>query len=497
MKALAALAAATLLPAAAALAQPAQPGDTVATYESAEQAFKAERCDQAAELMARVIKSPDFHALERTRQAKAFGVAARCAVSAKDWDKAYHLLVAATAYPESEDWVFIARVQAADAVEDWEHLVTSLEVAARLRPAAVSALPMRRLNSIKYEVLDRGDDKALSTRFLAALELADYKPHEPFFDASAFWLDLATDLADAGDMAGAARVLRRIDVPFNLTRALVDRRFFAIVDADPQHYDVHAVAERRLAEDRATAAANPNLIQGPTQVAADLRMLGRSEEALALLVKAEPMLQSAAVTDLDEYAAWYWNERSQDLHALGRMDEAATALQAGAAKREQGGLNVSQVLNLADLYVQASKPEAALKLVEPKDPEPWVSPYGRMVLAYVRVCAYAQLGRKAEMDAERGYIRAHEGDNWGAATGAPICAGDLDAAAAAFERALDDPKGRQQALIDLSEFEPTGHATAFEQLYAERLKAVAARPEVKAAAEKAGRTMHFHIAADI
>jgi hypothetical protein len=506
LRTLAALAAAALMPAAAA-AEPSNPvksaeaasaprSDIVRAYEVAIGAYQAEQvCDRAAPLLDAVIASPDFGTLDRARQAEALAAAGDCAGDHKDWARAYDLLVKATSYAEARDWAFAARIEVADIRSHWEDLVASLELAAEKRPAAVSRLKLRRVYRVARD-LEQQKDKTLVTRYRAALDRADYRPDEPFDDASGLWLDFAADRADAGDMASATRALRRIDRFYTLTRAVVDRRFSAIVDADPQHFDVRAVAERQLAADRAASAANPHLIDGPITVARDLRALGRAEEALTLLGAAEPMLHSADTTDLKEHANWYWDERARTLRDLGRRDEAAQELLVGAASGENGAANVSQTLNLGDLYVWAGKPDAALAAVEPIKGEQMVSPYGFAFRAQIRACAYAQLGRKAEMASELAYIRAHESDNWTAATDAPLCAGDLNASAAAFVRELADPEYSREALVELSEFDAPAHPTALEQAFSRRLRAVAARPDVKAAVARAGRTVVFHIQAE-
>jgi tetratricopeptide (TPR) repeat protein len=253
------------------------------------------------------------------------------------------------------------------------------------------------------------------------------------------------------------------------------------------------MAERGLASDRQAMAAHPELLDGPVQVAIDLRALGRPEEALALLDATLPRLKDPATfQDFSEKVIWLWDERSRSLRDLGRVDEAIQALKTGSLAAGTGQASVDLVLNLADLQVMAGQPEQAIETARSSEKLP-ASPYGHLFGDQSLACAYAQLGRKAELQVALAHLHAQEPDNWTAAVEAELCAGDLDAAAAAVIRALADARWRREVLLELSQFDPPAHKTPIERQMDERRAAVAKRPDVQAAIAKVGRTMRFNI----
>jgi hypothetical protein len=508
---LAALAAATLLTATTAtatqnaakpLGPPAAPSsDTAEILKSARQAGDARDWARAAALMAQVVAAPDFTtALSRKQQSDALGLGALYALQAKDLETAYRYLVKATDYPESLDFVFTFRISMAGALSRWEDTVVAVELASRLRPAALNAIDPATFANLRRQLRKHGDS-ALETRFFNALVRADYRPETPFHVSGYLWIGFAADLADAGDTADVHPSLAHIDHPWILAEALLDRRLFPTLDGDPDRADVRALAERRLAKDREDAAAHPRLLEGVNIVASDLRRLGRPDEALALLDSvAAKVGQTGAFEDEDlgRQLAWCVEERARALRNLGRPDEATAALEAGARLNIGPGFEVYRRIDLADTLNRNGKPEAALAAIaddgavkDARNPS-----YARMLLAVERVHAYARLGRRAEMQAGLAYIRAHEPDAWSGAIFGPIYAGDLDAAAAALVRALDDPDGRGDALLLLSHFDPTGHESPDEHTSQARLDEIAARPEVRDAIAKAGRIMRFHVVSD-
>jgi tetratricopeptide (TPR) repeat protein len=459
------------------------------------QAYDADRyCAIAEPAIVEVVASPDFAGLGQQAQSDAFRVQASCAIDRQDMKAAYAALLKAAGYSESPDWIFVSLFETASALDRQEDAVAALELATAKRPASLEDLPSADLYRFLY-ALDNQGRKELGGHFLAALDRADYRPAEPFRTGSFLWLEYAGDLADAGDTASAARVLGRIDVPEAVARALTDRRLVSLTDADLQRFDVRAIAERRLALDRRAMAAHPELLDGPNEIAMELRALDRPEEALALLDATLPKLKDkAAFRDLADRLPWFWDERSRTLRELGRVDDAIDALRTGAFAADPDKPDVSLILNLSDFLIWAGKPQAALdELAIAEKVDAQTSPYGRMVREQTRACAFAKLGKSAELKASLADIAAHASDNWSAAVDAPLCAGDLDMAAAAVIGALADPEGRWTVLIELSQFDPPAHQTELERQMDARRAELAKRPDVQAAIAKVGRTMRFRV----
>jgi tetratricopeptide (TPR) repeat protein len=247
-------------------------------------------------------------------------------------------------------------------------------------------------------------------------------------------------------------------------------------------------------------AANSDLLGGPIAVAHDLQRLNRLEDALAVLDSVIPHLKDPqeAKTQFKDYlfeSNWVFDARADILLDLGRFEEAENNMRLAASMDELGSANVSDTLNLAALLNSEGKPTEALEALKPLagDRRSLMDKTGRMVFAFQTASADGQLGRKDEASEALAYISAHESDYWKLALVAPLCINDEAASAAAFLRAFDDPQGRVLALEAMSQFDHHGAGAPFARELWRRLQKVTARPEVRAAAEKAGGPKTFTV----
>ena len=177
---------------------------------------------------------------------------------------------------------------------------------------------------------------------------------------------------------------------------------------------------------------------------------------------------------------------------LGRFDELLAAYAKGGTRDEHGNLNVSQLLNMAANLIDLGRNEEALRTIAVfDDPKRSRSPYGEMVLRWVRGCAHAFQGRRDLAAADVAFAKAHEKDNRGAYARLLLCTGDMDGAAAAYIRRLDDPQERGDVLMSFSDFDDpqVRLPDPFEALH----DTIRARPDVKAAIERAGGARRFNI----
>jgi hypothetical protein len=160
--------------------------------------------------------------------------------------------------------------------------------------------------------------------------------------------------------------------------------------------------------------------------------------------------------------------------------------------KESGEPNVSQLINLAEAQIWFGKPADALKTLQPFEKSMPVSPYGELEMRMARGCAQSLAGNKAAAEADRAYIAAREKEHPEALTDLLMCLGDVDGAAAAFIRRLDDPARRLDALVQLSDYDPLPPAVPVNPLFA-HLDSIRQRPDVKAAIARAGGTRRIHL----
>jgi hypothetical protein len=205
----------------------------------------------------------------------------------------------------------------------------------------------------------------------------------------------------------------------------------------------------------------------------------------AAIAKAKPVDGSVApFNDMDELN-WTYNQRALALRSLGRIDEAIAEMKAGAARPENGELNVSQQLNLAEIEEEAGRPADAMAVIAGADG--WfLSGFGKMDYEGVRACASAQLNDHADLDAALRYMQDHKSDAPGWYFKALVCAGDLRAAAKIAIELLHDPDSRASVLKSFQEQPTTATLSPPLRAYDHMVQQIYQLPDVKAAADAVG-----------
>ena len=231
----------------------------------------------------------------------------------------------------------------------------------------------------------------------------------------------------------------------------VDRRFDALVRAEPRAFDLSAAIERERKRLAKLVAANPRSLSVRVQYGYSLLTAGRFAELLKL---SDDVIErnaaspegSPAFDDIPDQLNWIYNHKAASLRALGRWEEALAVMEAGRRTEEEGSVNVSQAINLGWHYVDFGRPQDALEALDGIDWGHSLSPYGRMQLQHVRFRAYLQLANAKEADDVLAYLREHREDAEGTWQLVLVDAGDFDAAAALLIARLRDPAKRYEAL---------------------------------------------------
>jgi tetratricopeptide (TPR) repeat protein len=266
----------------------------------------------------------------------------------------------------------------------------------------------------------------------------------------------------------------------------------------PANFDARAAVEKDLAHLRDVAASHPGSLNVTVTIARRLRLLGRGEEALSTLEAVRPDgPQGATFTDLDRARNWWWDGMAHAYAFLGRYEDAVTAFRAGIDAKENGGANISQTFNLAALQVRFGHHAEALKTLAAFDASNVApSTFGWTVYRLVRGCARYQTGDIAGAKADRDASIANEKDSPRNFTDLLLCMGDVDGAAAAMIRRLDNTDERVDALLQLSDFDPPAHPVTTDpgDLPMAELKK---RKDIKEAIARAGGTRRFALQADM
>jgi tetratricopeptide (TPR) repeat protein len=401
------------------------------------------------------------------------------------------LAVAAAVYfANRSDLAWQYRFMAAVDSEKYEAAVATIEGMSQSKGTALNSLPMDSLWRLDSSLKESGQ-KALRRRLLAVLASDRYDPDETAVPPDDFRLSYARMLMDAGDSKRARALALALRNPGSIGEASLDLRLRGFF---PAEVDVRAAAEAELAAHREAMARHPDRLQPVFETSENLRQLGRVQEALKLLRSAKAKLDDpGAFTDLEENLGWFWDNVGRTYVMLGRYDDALAAYAKGGSAGEHGNLNVSQVLNMAAKQIRFGRNEDALRTIAVfDDPKRLRSAYGEMVLRYVRGCAHAFAGRPALAAADVAYAKAHEKDNEGVYAELLLCTGDMDGAAAAYIKRLDDPEQRSEVLMTFSDFDDPPVAVQPDPFDA-LMDAIEARPDVKAAIRRAGGVRRFRV----
>jgi len=330
-------------------------------------------------------------------------------------------------------------------------------------------------------------------RFLEALYRAQWK-YPTGDEPSVYWLRLCYERVRAGDLDGAAEVATKITNPADRFVLQLDRRFMPLKAASEDLPSLIAVAETNLAVRRQRSEAKPHSLDAINQIGVALVDLGRYDEALALADRTIARFDAADESpfdDLQENKIWTLDLRETALFGLGRFEEAVQQLEGAITLTELGGPNVSQVINLAMLYVQlgdADKADAMIARVGSN-----TSDFGKAQV--LRVGAYIALlrgdqerYRRAAADLEQSIDEAPA--SW---VSVHLRAGQDDAVAARLVQWLGDPDPARvwRALSLLTANPPaTPGLPATEHLRAQ-LVAIRQRPEIIKAVAKVGRLLTY------
>lgn len=467
-----------------AVAAPAnkEAGGLEAAFERFVAAAVAEDCKTVLKTGEPMLRRHDKQ-MTSEGQAYVLGVLAACAGTDGNAAKARDYARRATSIDGSEDWVWRLRFALDLEAKDHEAAVKTVELMSQGRGAALNSVPIQWLFQFDKALKD-ASKTALRKRLLSIVGSGAYVPGDVGGDAQGLGYSYAELLADEGEAEAAKAVLANLYAQELLIDATFDPRLRPLL---PPGQDLRAVTETALAKDRELMARHPDLMMPMLEVVRDLHRLGRADEALTLLLAAATQVEDEkGFTDREERLPWYWDALARTYVHLNRYPDAVAAFRKGGALAEGGGVNVSQILNLAVVQVRFGEPAEALKTLAVFDSaERPLSGYGQMVLRVARGCAHAALGNAAAAEADLTYALAHEKEGRGIVTSLYLCLGRLDEAAASLIRRLDDPKERSDALQDVAEYAPRAVAIPLSKAE-EGMIALKAREDVKAAIGRAG-----------
>ena len=442
-----------------------------------------------------IIHGKDFGRLPSAEQYRALLTAAKLAFTLKEPKLEYESRVRLLALPEATADDRMSRLNATNRLKDTGEIIVSLTDVVQKNPESLDNLNYRfilRVLSDAEKQLPHGEALPL----MQALYAAHWKVvwgQEP----SGTWQDFALLLLEQNRLSEAIDVSTHVTDEYSLISMRADRRFDAITVANPAQFDVDAAIRKNLEHFQAVAERTPKSLT-PKMIV--MHRLLEEQHYGAGLAAADGLVAEIRLhaepkqwyDDFDDQYVWILDTRSRLLRRLGRWDEGVDQLAAASWVPEWEGKNVSQVINLGELYCDLGNPKDGLGTLVRLGLE--MSSYGHMQEADVRLDAAIQLGDAAEKEKWLGFIKEHRLDAPRTYEDALLRMNDLDTAARWLIERLEDKDLRSAALLTVQEY-AVPRETARQAELRKRRREMRARTDVQAEISKVGRVEKYNLEA--
>jgi hypothetical protein len=391
-----------------------------------------------------VVHAKDFGRLPSAQQYRGLMTAAKLGYTLKHPKLEYESRVRLLTLPEATAEDRMSRVNAAYRLQDAGEIIISLTELVQKSPERLDHLNNRfilgQLGEAKKK-LPHGSTLSL----LQALYAAHWKlewDQEP----SGVWQDFALLLLEQNRLPEAVDVSSHVTDEYGVISMRADRRFDAIAAANPAQFDVDAALKRNLEHFQSAAERAPKSL-APEMAVINLLMEEQHDSA---------------------------------------------ALAAASWVLDKDGRNVSQVINLGELYCDLGKPQDALGALIRLGTD--MSAYGRMQEANVRLDAAVQLGDTEQTEKWLAFIREHGVDAPRTYEDALLLMNDAETAAKWLIQRLEDRDLRSATLLSIQEY-AVPRETPRQAELRKRRRDLMVRADVQAEIQKVGRIESYKIEA--
>lgn len=438
----------------------------------------------AREQFEQAIRSTDFVLLPRTDRYQVLVQTGLLEYQARHAHRTHDLMQRATAFEDAGPEAWGLRLASALNLDDSPDAARSLTVIARRWPTNLHrlfpGLPLhlhRALHKTHHDDVDR------------AMLDAVFDAHWPrdVDGGDGLWRQLALMHLRRHELSRATRVALRVHCPIQVFSMRVDKRFDPIRRRHPRAFDIQRLIQARIRQARDAVKAHPHQLAAIQRLQKLYLQAGQPDRVLAVSDAAVQLARkgrgAASFTDFGHKYNWILNLRADALAQQGHWNHAARVLKQAAALPEFGQINISQSINLGNLYARMNQPDKAAEAIAQIG---GMSAYGRVQLERVKLYIAIDRHDTAAIDRHMAFLRAHRRDAVGAWQTALLLHGDLDQAAALLIERLRRPDWRRDALLDLQDYPDTPN-TILGKRISDRLESISKRPDVLAALHKVGR----------
>jgi tetratricopeptide (TPR) repeat protein len=442
-------------------------------------------------LLQEVLQSPAFVKLPPNEQQATLFLSGAINYERGEYKAAHEYLVKATEGPSPKLQAWQVRLDVAFRVRDYRDAARCVATIARQWPNELGSVSDHMLYAIKHE-LDVADASNEELVLLEALFDAHWSDQNGYSDI--YWFELTRLLIEKGAIAKATIVAKSIHSARMAVAMRIDKRFDVVVQANKDAFDIDRMAAAEIQQAEMVSKEHPDKL-APLVHLQDLlndklqyqRVIAITDETAAKVAGGKGL---ELYSDYDGFYTWMLNRRSAALEGLGRWDEAATQLASAAQLSEDGHVNVSQVLNLANLDANLLRPQEAMDALK-RLGEP--SAFGRMQLEKVMLKIAVQKKDQAGIAEHMAYLRDNRDEAISSWQDALLMVGDEDAAADLLIERLHNPKWRNDALVEMQDYLDTPVSPFYRDIE-KHWKNVIRRPKVREAVNEVGRIESFHLA---
>lgn len=398
---------------------------------------------QADEQLDRLLADPRFATQESGLRHDAYSLSTWLAWQARDYKKA----LASSRQSVAAD---------PDVMEDWYPLAT-LEYDEGSREAAAKAIArLIRQWPEQIETIDSSLVAQLVYQsklqspvrmdFLQAMTGANWM-HGRVQD-SGLWYELTLMQLLDGQVQQARESAQHVSSPEFIVKLRSDRQFDPLIDRNAPQFDVGLAAKNQVDVLQKLASATPDSLQLRNELNDAMLTAGMTQAALhhsdLILAKLAQMAEDDPLFSDIDTKIWTMNNRAVALRRLGRTDEAIKQLETASRFDENGGANVSQILNLAQSYCSTGRPQEARATLERLGK--YLSPYGEMVKVSTEHRIAVQTNNSVAAKKAMAYLREHRSTSYSLYLWALLETQQLDQAAELLKGLLASPEDRSEAL---------------------------------------------------
>jgi len=453
---------------------------------------KREDWPKARAALQALIEDKEFSGLSSDTQYHILWTAGRVFGDHGQLQRGDEYLARAAAMPQSNFDDLMAQIRSAAKLGNKAETVSTLTSIAQRYPGRISSLKIEWIVAVVRQA------RQLPTGQRLALYRSLYAAHWKLqwnFEPSYLWIELTRLLLENGEQEAAVDVSSHVTGVYDLIAMRVDRRFDSIVAAHPAQFDIDAAAARELKELQSASEKAPRSLALKETLIDTLRRQRQYAESLAAADSLVTELKSTtspekAYEDYEKTNPWILNEREIALTRVGRWDDALAQLTAASHLSEDNDGNISQIINLAQLYCDLSRPKEALKTLGRLEAKP--SPYGVMQVEYVKLDAATLSADKAQIARSLQYLEDHREDAPETYEDAQVLVNDPDRAAKFLIERLQDVNQRRVALLSVQTY-GSWRKTARMIEFDARRRSVLARADVQEAIQKVGRVESYQL----